>query len=85
MEPTMEMEKKSNGAFIGSIIVIIILVLGGIYLWTSKVKDNQNTGSQTILEDTDTTAAESYDDLSGIEEELDSTEIDVSIDIDSIN
>lgn len=34
MEPTMD--KKSNGALIGAIIVIIILVLGGVYLWQSN-------------------------------------------------
>jgi len=32
MEPT----KKSNGALIGAVIVILILVLGGIYLWQSN-------------------------------------------------
>lgn len=34
MEPTTE--KKSNGALMGSIIVIVILILGGIYMWMSK-------------------------------------------------
>ncbi len=33
MEPTT---KKSNGALMGSIIVIVILILGGIYMWMSK-------------------------------------------------
>ena len=31
MEPNVD--KKSNGATIGAIIVIIILVLGGLYVW----------------------------------------------------
>lgn len=34
----MEPEKKSNGALIGSIIIIIILIAGGIYVWKSKVE-----------------------------------------------
>ena len=34
----MEPEKKSNGALIGSIIIIIILIVGGIYIWQSKVQ-----------------------------------------------
>jgi hypothetical protein len=29
-------EKKSNGAFIGLIVIIIILVIGGIYLALKK-------------------------------------------------
>ena len=35
----MEPEKKSNGALVGSIIIILILVIGGIYIWQSKVKN----------------------------------------------
>lgn len=35
----MEPEKKSNGAFIGLIVIIIILVIGGIYIWQSNKKD----------------------------------------------
>ena len=34
----MEPEKKSNGALIGSIIIIIILIVGGIYIWQSKMQ-----------------------------------------------
>jgi len=34
MEP-----QKSNGALIGSIIIIIILVLGGIYLLKNNMKE----------------------------------------------
>jgi predicted cupin superfamily sugar epimerase len=34
----MDPEKKSNGALIGSIIIIIILIVGGIYVWQSKVE-----------------------------------------------
>ncbi|MBI2631308.1 hypothetical protein HYW73_03830 [Candidatus Nomurabacteria bacterium] len=35
----MEPEQKSNGALIGSIIIIIILIAGGIYIWQSKVEE----------------------------------------------
>ena len=35
----MEPEQKSNGALIGSIIIIVILVLGGVYLWQNKMKE----------------------------------------------
>ncbi|MBP9711870.1 MAG: hypothetical protein KBD55_02430 [Candidatus Pacebacteria bacterium] len=34
----MEQEKKLNGTLIGSIIIIIILIVGGIYTWQSKAK-----------------------------------------------
>lgn len=35
----MEPEKKSYGALIGSIIIIIILIIGGLYIWQSQMKD----------------------------------------------
>jgi hypothetical protein len=41
----METEKKSNGALFGSIVIIIILIIGGIYLFITKleeIKNNQN-------------------------------------------
>jgi len=39
----MEPEKKSHGALIGSIIIIIILIIGGLYIWQSRVKTTTNT------------------------------------------
>lgn len=35
----MEPEQKSNGALVGLIIVVIILVFGGIYLWRNSAKE----------------------------------------------
>lgn len=34
----METERKTSGAFFGLIIIIIILVIGGIYIWQSQIK-----------------------------------------------
>lgn len=45
----MDQNKKSNGALIGSIIVIIILVVGGIYVFKmniQKAKDIQKANEQ---------------------------------------
>ncbi len=33
------MEQKSNNALIGSIIIIIILVVGGIYLYNKSINE----------------------------------------------
>lgn len=39
----MEQEvKKSNGAFFGSIVIIIILILGGIYVFYAKMQEIKN-------------------------------------------
>lgn len=60
----MDQNKKSNGALIGSIIVIIILVVGGIYVFKmniQKAKDTQKANEQintaNVLSSSDETAA----------------------------
>ncbi len=34
----MDSEKKSNGALFGLIVIIIILIIGGIYIWRSEYR-----------------------------------------------
>ena len=68
----MEPEKKSNGALVGLVVIVIILVIGGIYLWQSN-KDALNdkspdTWSVTINDSTE---------LDSLEQESASTDIDV--------
>jgi len=36
----MELEQKSNGALIGLIVIIVILIVGGVYLWKTSLKEN---------------------------------------------
>lgn len=40
MEPNNQIQQKSNGALVGSIIIIVILIIGGIYLWKTSLKEN---------------------------------------------
>lgn len=38
----MEPDKKSNGALIGLIVIVVLLIVGGVYLWmknTPQVDD----------------------------------------------
>ena len=37
----METEKKTNGEYLGLAIIIIILIMGGIYIWQSQIKKIQ--------------------------------------------
>ncbi len=70
----MEPEQKSNGALIGLIIIIIILILGGIYLWNQ----NKKTSPEPAIETSQTTGenentAEMEANLNGLDlESLDS-------------
>mgnify|MGYP001570673623 CR=1 FL=1 len=52
----MESEEKSNGALVGSFIIIIILIIGGIYVWIKSLEEkplpvdfNSSIGDQTPL------------------------------------
>lgn len=80
MEPTAQ---KSNGALIGSIIVIIIIILGGIFLF------KQNSGDEAMMEkdgammeESDATTEggdsmmEEGGEVQGVEDELNSMDVE---------
>mgnify|MGYP001576677008 CR=1 FL=1 len=76
----MEPEKKSNGALVGSIIIILILVIGGIYIWQSKVKnvleEKKFQEENVIPEDTS--------ELNTLEEEIGTTDVNLDVDINTL-
>jgi len=43
----MEINTKSNGAIVGLVIIIIVLLIGGIYTWKSQLGNNE--GNQQIF------------------------------------
>jgi len=43
----MEQEKKSNGALFGSIVIILILIIGGIYIFYMKLQEIKNNSKTT--------------------------------------
>jgi hypothetical protein len=74
----MEPEKKSNGATVGLIVILIILIVGGFYTWKSqmKVREPQVYAPITIedeeelnelLEDLGTTQGEANFEVENIE------------------
>ncbi len=74
----MEPEKKANGAFVGLVIIIIILVIGGIYIWQS----NKNTIKSPVQP---TVTNEDTAELNSLETELGNTDITTGVDVDAIN
>lgn len=76
----MEPEKKSHGALIGSIIIIIILIIGGIYIWQSRVKDMQMK-KQLQAEAINALTA---DELNKLEMDLSNTDPNINIDLNSL-
>ena len=58
---------------VGSIIIIIILIAGGIYIWQSKVKDALEKEPQTETIPTE----EDTNELNSLEQDIDETNIEI--------
>ena len=61
------MEQKSNSALIGSIIIVIILIIGVVYLYKTSVKKQ--------IEQRNNPAQVTTDEFSGLETDLNTTDI----------
>ena len=70
----MEPEKKSNGALVGLIIIILLLVVGGVYVWQSN-KETSPAIEATVITDGDST------DLEMMEASLETTDTNIGIDV----
>jgi uncharacterized protein HemX len=81
MEPQ---EKKSHGALIGSIIIIIILIIGGVYVWQMKVKQ-MKLEQKRIEMQAEAINAASVNELNTLEEDLNTTGTELDINVDEIN
>ena len=77
----MEPEKKSNGALVGSIIIIIILIVGGIYIWQSKVK---NALEQKSIQ-SENLAPTDEEELNSLEQDLNTVNTNIDVNVDTIN
>jgi uncharacterized protein HemX len=80
----MEPEKKSHGALIGSIIVIIILIIGGVYVWQMKVKQIKLEDKRIEMQAEAINAA-SLNELNTLEEDLNTTDTELDVNVDEIN
>jgi len=75
MEPNQKQE-KSNGALIGLIVIIIILIIGGIYLWKNSIQEGAplNSGvsdtSQTESDAANLEASVNNVDLDSLDSEI---------------
>ena len=67
------MENKSNNALIGSIVIVIIIVIGGIYLWKTSIKKQD---SMPASQNSQVNQAESQStDASNIEKDLNNVDV----------
>ena len=75
----MEPDKKTNGTMAGTIIIIVILIIGGIYTWQSKMKNalrEKEARENTIQNDASA--------LDGIEQDLKNTDTNLNVDVNQI-
>ena len=81
----MEQNKSGIGSIIGTIIIIALIVLGGLYFWGKRVEESklkQNLVSGTTAEPQVQNEAASIksisptDDISSIESDLNNTKLD---------
>lgn len=71
----METEKKSNGAMIGLIIIIILLIVGGIYVWQTNQKD---------MSSDETLTTEDSAELNTLEANLETTDTNIGVDVETV-
>ena len=78
----MEPETKSNGAFIGLVVIIIILVIGGIYMWQSNkdaLEKKQSPAESKVVTDQDSA------DLDALELDAEAIDTTTGVDADAVN
>jgi predicted PurR-regulated permease PerM len=78
----MEPEKKSNGALIGLIVIVVILIIGGIYIAIS----NKNVIEKTVNSEINIQSTQNEDSaaLDSLDEDLQSAETDLNIDVNNL-
>jgi len=73
----MEPEKKSNGALIGLIIIILLLVIGGVYVWQSNKDALQKTPTPVVTE-------EDSNELNTLEASLETADTNIDVDVNEV-
>ena len=75
----METEKKPSGALVGLIVIIIILIIGGLYIWKSNtMKAQQEKEKAEVMARQDALA------LDALEKDLATTDTNVTTDTNSV-
>ena len=79
----MEKDKKTYGALIGSIIIIVILIIGGIYVWQTKVKE-MKLEQQRIQMQADAINAAYLNEIKTLEQNVKNTDTTIDVNADNI-
>ena len=69
----MEPEKKGNGALVGAVIIILILLVGGIYMWKQRAKTLPAPAEEVAPADTE--------ELDSLEQDLNTVETEIEANV----
>ena len=80
----METEQKSNGGIMGIVIIVILLIIGGFFAWQNSVKQKAEQ-EKNRMELEAIINSENIDiELDAFDQELNSTNIDIDINFDTL-
>lgn len=79
----MEPEKKTNGALVGLVVIIIILIVGGVYIWFSNRESVSNNTGNTQTESTGLTDQDAAA-LNSLELEAETTNTNTEVDVETL-
>lgn len=79
----MEPEKTINGKKISIIVIIIILVVGGVYMWMKNKNTVENVDNSLSPEETTVTTQDSSE-LDSLEKDLNASDTNIGVDVNSI-
>lgn len=79
--------QTQNGAKIGIAIIVLILIIGGIYIWNTKIDKEQINKITETMNNEKAQALDAYNGLENIEQEINNTtETDVLVgDVEGVN
>ena len=83
----MQPEKKSHGALIGSLIIVLILVIGGIYVFQNKmktIKENNLAQEKANLEQQKAISANETGEINNLDNEINTTDSSTGVDASKI-
>jgi uncharacterized protein (UPF0333 family) len=78
MEPT----QKSNGALIGLVVIVIILIVGGVYIWISN---RDSLKIQAPAQQEQKVTAQDSTSLDNLSNDLKGLDTSTGVDVNSIN
>ncbi|HEV7702522.1 MAG TPA: hypothetical protein VGO63_03735 [Candidatus Paceibacterota bacterium] len=79
----MEPEVKSNGALIGLVIVVLILIIGGIYMW--QVNKNADMAPDTTIGQNSYVTDQDAASVDQLDKDAESVDSSTGVDVNAVN